>query len=462
MNPHLPAPARDNRLFRRVNSVHGNHKRIAAGALTIGVLTLLAKAFVAAREMAIAWRYGVSSTVDAYQLSVTIVTWVPMLIAGVLGVVLVPRVVRLDRRKADRDAFLAEFNGTAVVLGAGVALLTYVAAPEASRLMAAQLDAETVRLTILIVQRLSPIALFMILAGYLTARLQARERFGYTLTEAIPALMIAIFVIAPFPAGSVTPLILGSLVGYIAQLVILLGLVAKGDPPIGRVALRHRSQEWETFYGPLLIMVLGQLVLTATNPIDQLFAAGLGTGAVATLGYANRIITLFSGLAMVVIGRALLPVLSNAVASGSLALGRRHALQWGALMFAAGVIGSAFLWLLAPELVKLLFQRGAFQASATAAVSGLLRYGILQLPFFFGGIALVQWVAAVGRFGAIASITSAALAVKVILNFLLVRHFGLPTLMISSALMYVVTSVLLLRMIAKGAAPIDSVDETAA
>ena len=67
-------------LIGRISGVHDNHKRIASGALLIGALTLGAKLFVAAREMAIAWRYGVSGTVDAYQLAITITTWLPMLI----------------------------------------------------------------------------------------------------------------------------------------------------------------------------------------------------------------------------------------------------------------------------------------------------------------------------------------------------------------------------------------------
>src|SRR5690348_17183770 len=87
-------------LSRRLGQVHANHKRIATGALTIAILTLIAKALVAVREMSIAWRYGVSSTVDAYQLSLTIVTWMPMLVSSVIGAVLVPRLVRL-RSHAD-------------------------------------------------------------------------------------------------------------------------------------------------------------------------------------------------------------------------------------------------------------------------------------------------------------------------------------------------------------------------
>ncbi len=171
--------------LRRIRSAHANHKRIAIGALTIGVLTLLAKIFVAGREMAIAWRYGVSGTVDAYQLALTIVTWVPMLFTGIMAVVLVPRLVSLDRRRDDRHVFLREVNGTVFVVGAAVAIVTFLAAPLAARLMASHLDPKTIQLTTSMVRSLSPVALFMVISGYFMARLQAKERFGYTATKTV-------------------------------------------------------------------------------------------------------------------------------------------------------------------------------------------------------------------------------------------------------------------------------------
>jgi murein biosynthesis integral membrane protein MurJ len=431
-------------LSRRVRRVHANHKKIAAGAVTIAVLTVIAKALVAVREMAIAWRYGVSGIVDAYQLSLTIVTWVPVMLTAIMSVVLVPRLVMLDRRKPARDQFVSEFNGTVLVVGIGMTVLTYLSAPWAAQLMASRLDAQTLHLTTAMVQRLAPVALFMIVAGYFTARLQARERFSYTVTEAVPALMIALLVLAPFAAQSAAPLILGSLIGYLAQIVILARLVATGDPPLGKVSLKHRSEEWPTFYGSIVMMTLGQIVLMVTNPIDQAFAARLGEGSVATFGYAARIITLFSGLATVVIGRALLPVLSNAVADGDFKLGRRQTLQWAGLLLVAALVGCAITWVLAPEIVRLLFQRGAFGPNATAAVTEVLRYGLFQLPFYFGGIALVQWIAATNRFSEILSITTVALVVKLALNFLLVQRLGLRGLMLGTAGMYMATSGLLL------------------
>ena len=420
-------------------AIHSHHKRIAAGALLIGVLTLVAKLFVAGREVAIAWRYGVSSTVDAYQLAITATTWVPMILAGVMTSVLVPRLVSLQRRGEDRQRFMAELNGSVLVLGIALTALTWLAAPYAATLLASPANPKTLQLTAELTAEMAPIALLMIMSGYFSARLQSRERYGYSVTEAVPAFAIALLVVASWAGADTWPLVVGTLVGYILQVAVLGGLVERGDRPLGRVRLRHRSDEWKTLRGSFLLMILGQLLIATSIPTDQAFAARLGEGAVATLGYANRIIGLFSGIGTIVVARALLPVLSEAVADGHLVLGQRHASQWALLLGGAATVGSAVVWVIAPDLVRIMFERGAFTAEASAEVTTVLRFGLLQLPFYFAGIALVQWISASGRYGALFAIAFVALVVKIVMNLLLIHPFGLAGLMAATATMYAVS-----------------------
>jgi peptidoglycan biosynthesis protein MviN/MurJ (putative lipid II flippase) len=91
---------------------------------------------------------------------------------------------------------------------------------------------------------------------------------------------------------------------------------------------------------------------------------------------------------------------------------------------------------LVPEVVRLLFQRGAFDSNATLTVSRITQVGLLQIPFYFGGIALVQWIGATGRYSALLLINLAALVLKVVLNLWLVPTLGLTGIMLSTAAMY--------------------------
>jgi murein biosynthesis integral membrane protein MurJ len=423
-------------LLSRLAAVHPNHKRIAAGAALIGVLTIVAKLFVAAREMVIAWRYGVGTTVDAYQLALTITTWLPMMLTSVMTVVLVPRLVALGNRPAERRSFVAELNGTVLMLGIAVAALTWIAAPAASALLASGSNAATLELTATMSRQMAPVAVFTIVVGYLSARLQSRERFAYSVTEALPAITIGLLVIAPWVHGGAAPLIWGTLVGFLIQALVLGAMTARGDMGLGGLRIRHRSPEWRTLYGSLLVMAAGQVVLASTIPIDQAFASRLGPGAVATLGYANRIVMLISGFGAIVLARALLPVLSSTVADGSHELGGRQARQWVWLLMLIGAAITVAVWLLAPWVVSVIFERGAFTTANSEAVAHVLRYGALQIPFYFAGLTAVQWIAARGRYASLVVIACLAVLLKVAMNLVLVQSFGLAGIVMATAGMY--------------------------
>lgn len=443
MTSKAPGPLVGTPLVRRLSAVHANHKRIAAGALLIGALTVFAKLFVAGREMAIAGRYGVGSTIDAYQLALTITTWLPMMLTSVMTVVLVPRLVALRDDSPARRQFVAELNGTVLLIGIAIVALTFAAAPAASLLLASRLDPETLELTTTMSRQMSLVALFAISVGYLSARLQSRERFTYSVTEAVPALVIALLVVGVLPIEGTGPLVWGALAGFFLQALLLSAMVERGDLGFGSFSLRHRSPEWHSLYVSVAVMAIAQAVLAFSIPIDQAFAARLGSGAIATLGYANRIIVLFTGFGAAVLARALLPVLSRTMVEGKHQLGSRQARQWAGLLFVFGGTVSIAIWVFAEWGVSLLFQRGAFTEADTKSVAHVLQFGAIQLPFYFAGLSLVQWMAANNRFPYILLITSCALAAKVVGNGVMAPMFGLEGIMLSTALMYSVTLALL-------------------
>lgn len=440
-----PRLSRGGSLISFLAAVHANHKRIVASAALIGGLTLLAKLFVAAREISIASRFGISATVDAYQVALTITTWLPMMLTGTLSVVLVPLLmgVRTEGEQPYR-AFVAELNGTVLIGAIAIAALTFVAAPFAATLLTSPGVSETASLTLWMSRSMVLVTLFTILAGYLCVRLQSRERFTYSVADAVPASAIVLFTILPARPSAGT-LIIGTVLGYLLQLIFIGVLVGRnGDPPLGTVRLAHRSQAWSSFYRSLTLMALGQLLIMLTIPLDQAFAARLGVGSIAILGYANRLIALFTGLGTIIVSRALLPVLSSAVVAGESSLARRQALQWSVGLFALGAIIAAAIWFVAPKTVQLLFERGAFGSAASHGVARALRWGILQLAPYFGGMALVQWHAATRKFGRMLAITALALVLKIALNILLPPLFGLSGIMIATTCMYLFTALLLL------------------
>jgi len=203
--------------------------------------------------------------------------------------------------------------------------------------------------------------------------------------------------------------------------------------------LSLRSPHWAGLMAAAGVMLVGQVAMSFVGPLDQYAAAQLGANANATLGYAARLLSLVLGLGAVSVGRAALPVLADVHARGDTARARAVALKWSVLMVGAGVAAVAVGWALAPWGVALLFERGAFSAQNTAAVASVLRWGLLQLPFYFGVLILVQLLASQNRYRVMALIAVANFLLKAGLTLWLAPRMGPEGIMLATSLMYLLS-----------------------
>ena len=134
------------------------------------------------------------------------------------------------------------------------------------------------------------------------------------------------------------------------------------------------------------------------------------------------------GIGAVSVGRAALPVLADVQARGDTGRARSMALKWSVLMVGAAVaLGCA-----GALGVSVLFERGAFTAENTQAVAHVLRWGLLQLPFYFGVLILVQLLASQNRYRIMAAIAVANFALKAVLNTVLAPRMGAAGIMLAT------------------------------
>jgi putative peptidoglycan lipid II flippase len=219
-----------------------------------------------------------------------------------------------------------------------------------------------------------------------------------------------------------------------------------------RLRLSLHSPDWGPMWRSMRTLVVGQIALGFCLPLDQLFMAQLGEGASSTLGYANRVLALLLGMGATAAARAALPILSDILERGEVERARHTALVWSMLALALGVVFVAVSWLLAPNVIAVLFQRGAFTGADTLKVADVFRWGLLQLPFYFAMLVLSELFASARRFGLMVNIALLSCAVKVVGNFVLVRHFGIAGVQISTALMYASSFLLAIGILRGGGA----------
>ena len=423
-----------NTLGTRFKAADPHHFAIFKGMLTVALFTLLGKLVSAAKEMVVAYRYGLSAEVDAYQFLYNLLSWPIGVWCSVLTAVLVPLAVRM--REHDKDEvphFRAELFGLALLLGAGLALLAWLGIHAMLGLGKSGLPAHSVQLA----QAALPGLIFLLPLGILVALQSAwmlsAGRHVNTLLDSIPTLFIAGAILA-FPSGGIEPLVWGTVAGAGCHLMALLVPMARRKE-LEAPVFRHVSPQWRWFWQGFGIMLGGQALISFTVIIDQFQAVGLGTGAVATLGYANRVLSLILTLAAVAVSRATLPVFSQSRPDGTGNL-YRVASYWARLMFAMGIAVTLVSYVLAPWAVKLLFERGQFAAADTLIVTEVLRYGLPQLPFYFSCMVLVSYALSQRRFTLIFWSGVIGCAGKIIGNFLLVPLLGINGIALATMFIY--------------------------
>jgi peptidoglycan biosynthesis protein MviN/MurJ (putative lipid II flippase) len=424
----------------KVLQIHPDHLRIARGAMRISVFVLAGRCAGAFKEMAIAYRYGTGGVVDAYQLTMALVSWLPVAFATVFGIVLVPVFVNLHQQSVEDQArFLGELEAWAIAAGVFFTLLLYAFWSLALHLIATNLSPDTRAICRQMLLTMAPIGVLMLVSCAYASRLQSRERHINTLLDGLPAGLVLIFVLFASDHTAVLPLICGTVGGYIIQTLVVRTLSVRIDPIRFRPRLTLKAPQWTRVLRAVRVLALGQMVMCCTPVLDQYFVAGFGDGAIATLGYANRVLSLLLSMGALAISQATLPILSDIIGSGDSLRARRTALKWTLLMFSLGGAVSLVAWLLAPHLVALLFQHGAFTAQDTAAVAGLFRWGLAQVPFYFSGLVLLTLFASAGRYREMALIALLSFFVKVTGNVAMSHWLGVPGILAGTALMHATT-----------------------
>ncbi len=425
----------------RIGSIHSDHLAIARGMAWVILFVMLGKLSGAGKEMVLAWRYGVSEEMDAYLFVLNLVSWPLALWFSVLTVVLVPLVARLRRdHAAGLPVFRAELLGMAMLAGCVLALAAAALLSLTVRMHWVDLPPGTAAGVLKAIPGMVLLIPMGVLTSLFSAWMLAAGMHANTLLEGVPALAIAVSVLAA--NGGIAPLVWGTVAGFLLHMACLVVPLARRRE-IEAPRLGLSSPAWLWFRQCFAIMLVGNALMSLIDIIDLMFTVHLGAGAISTLGYANRILALIIGLGGTAISRATLPVFSRAhYASGSEGGHsdgdgiHRVAMRWVAIMLGLGIAAMVAVWMTAPLATRLLFERGAFNAENTAVVADVLRHGALQLPFYFAGLVLVSSLVARGQHRAVALAAAINLPVKAAANFLLVPYFGINGLVLATSVMY--------------------------
>lgn len=336
--------------------------------------TVLGKLLGLVRDILVARYYGASEQTDALYVALAIPGVIATSVGTSIGTGVVPLAAEIERNHGPgrlREFFLALVQATAA-LGVALAVALAILAVPLVQITAPRLNPSTAGLATTSLRILSVWCAGEILYFVVTGVFQSRKNF-----------------IAPALAG------VAETAGVIAALALTascslphalplswlggMGLMAVGLGTAFALTFHYRPQPklWSTEIKSLALLAVPLMAASACQSaytlLDRFFAARLPEGSIAALNYGFLLITVPMYLLVVPGSTAALPFMAEMAAAGQ-PQGIHRMLEKFSRLAIVGLLPiTAFTFVYAQDLVRLVYERGAFDYGDTLLTAAALK-----------------------------------------------------------------------------------------
>ncbi len=363
-------------------------RQIAKAATLVMALFVVSRVFGLVREMVVGALFGTSAAYDAYQAAARIPEMIFLVVAGgALGSAFIPafadHMAKEDHAGAWRLA--SAIVNLALIVLTVTAGLTAVFAPVLVRtVIAPGFDPPQQALTARLLQLMLLSPIIFGVSGIVMGALNAHQHF------LLPALAPSVYNLSIIggalllgPRLGVMGMAVGVVVGAALHLLVQVpGLMRYGARYIPTLGLDDPSvREVGRLMAP---RVLGTAVIQLNFVVNNSLASMMGEGAVSAINYAWLLMMLPQGVFAQAVGTAAFPTFAEQVARGERDEMRSTLAATLRAVFFLSIPATVGLLMLGRPLVGLLFERGAFEAGSTEAVTWALAFYALGLVGYAG------------------------------------------------------------------------------
>jgi len=431
------------------------NKSVAKSASIISFATLCSRLLGFIRDIVIARLFGVYVYAQAFVIAFRIPNLFRDLVGeGAANAALVPVFSEYKHKRSEKDFWeLANVVlNLLLVIVTAITVLGIIFSPLIIRLIAPGFiaDPEKLEITIRLNRLIFPYILLISLAAYAMAILNSLKHFS--VPAFAPCLLnISIIVFALLFGEGIKGLALGVLIGGILQLIIQIPVLYKKGFRLN-LFRRFRHPAAKTIGKLMLPRVFSSAVYQLNNFVDSIFgslASIVGEGGVAALYFAYRLILFPIGIFSNALSQAILPTFSvQAIKDNHDEL--KHTLSFGLrAVFFVLLPASVGFMVLAQPIIRVLFEHGKFDFYSTRMTADALFYYSIGL-FAYGATKILQ-----SCFFALkdtvtpAKVSSLALVLNIILNFILMFPLKLGGLALATSISGIITFLILLLFLKK-------------
>ena len=406
-------------------------------------LTLISKVLGCIREMVIANFYGTSYIVDAYVMANAI----PNILLGGLFVAIATAytptysTIREQNGEKESNRFTSQVINLLFVLSIIAILIGIVFSNEITAIFASGFSGETAILTAFFIRITFSYVLFSSIAGILDAYMQYK---GFFLKPIISGYFQNIGVI-----------IIVIISAYTSHYYLAFGLLIGSFFRLAYISINARKSGYHYHFNfslgePIRKIVymaipvfIGSYILQINSFVDKTLASGLQEGSVAALNYGMILITLITGLTVTLLVTLIYPKITKAFTLDNLDEFNNIVEKGTAIIAIITIPFSMGILVFSEEVVQIVYERGAFDPSATSLTSGAFFFYGLGLVFFAFNDLLAKVFYSMRNTKAPIVCSGISVIINIALNLLLIESMAHKGLALATSIAAMANSLLL-------------------
>lgn len=398
-------------------------RKMGHTAIVAATTSLVAKGLGFIKEVVVASVFGLSGALDIYLVAFVLIGVPLSVLLSPVQTALIAHLAETDRAPNEETS---RFLATSLITLACLAILLPVwllVLPYALPWLASGFSAGKRQTLEVALHWLIPYYFLngFNLLGYGVLQAKGRYLANGLLPIATPALMI-LALLAWGMGGDWKVLVVSLAVGSAIESLLLLVAICRS------AQCRFSHQLDIKGVNPIMMSSLallpGSIMLTIGPVVDQAIAAAMGEGTNAALAYGYKLPSALQGILITAIGITALPYFARQLGQNEPTYCLHSLNKLTRWLMVGGVILVLPLGFFSSDIVALLYQRGAFDAAATARVAPVQFAYFIQIPFALVAMLGIKVLAAL-KLNLLTSIyTAVAVVLQAVLAYVLSARLG--------------------------------------